>query len=110
MEINDRRFNNKHPIRLIFSRYLDNNNICLRSTVLDPEFEEPWATYTVNMNVKLPDSCVAIKTWSEGTNADLVLLAAGVIKGDPVEFIDNGFIVAPVYKLSDKAKKEFNLK
>lgn len=108
--ITDARFNNKFPIRLELHRYAESNNIALCGVLLDPDLEEPFTTYTVNMEGhKLPDNCVALKTWSEGVGADEVLTAANIIERDPIDYINNGFIIAPVYRLTELAKAAFGL-
>lgn len=108
--LTDRRFNNKFPIRLEFHRYLTNDNICLRGIVLDPSgLEEPFCTYTTNTDRVLPPDQVALKTYAEGEGADTTLIAANIIEPDPVDFIGSGWVIIPVYKLTESAKKAFSL-
>jgi hypothetical protein len=110
MLIEDKRYGNTSPIKLIAHRYAENDNICLRSTVTDPDgFEEPWCTYTVNMSEPLAAPLVAIKTWSENMGCEQVLLEAGVIEYGMVDTLCNGCVAAPVYKLTQRAITELGI-
>lgn len=110
MQITDPRYNNKFPVRLETDRYVTTDNISIRGVVLDPDgFEEPWCSYTTNPDSTLPKHHVCIKTWSEGEGSVQVLLAANIIEGVAIDHIPCGFVVAPVYALTDKAIKELGL-
>lgn len=110
MLIKDPRYNNPHPIRLEVGRYAENGNIALRGIVVDPENgEEPWCTFTVNMGENLPDDRVCLKTWSENLGVEQVLLEANIIEFEACDILINEFVDAPVYMLTEHAKREFGL-
>ena len=108
MLIKDSRFNNPHPIKLEVGRY-PNGNIAIEGIIMDPGFSEPWCKYTVNMDIPLPETQVALKVWSENEAIEQVLWEANVIEDDPVSYIYNGFVEAPVYNLTQYALNELKL-
>lgn len=109
MQITDPRYNNEHPIQLTYDRYATTFNIRLDGTILNPEFPEPFATYSTNITESLPDDHVALKTWSEGTGTEQVLLRAGVIEGEVLGYVTSGFVEIPIYKLTERAIKELGI-
>lgn len=114
MKITDPRYGNKHPITLHLTRYASNGNIALQSIVHDPKgFSEPWCSYSVNTDVKLPDNMVAIKDWSENEGCIEILLREGVIEanenGEAFGLIPCGLAIAEIYKLTPRVIEEFKL-
>lgn len=89
------------PVVVIFDRYVGGNvAIKLRSDV-----DGPIATASVNPagNVKLEEGLVAIKEWSENEGITDELIRAGVIELQAVRFINQGFVVIGVYRLTKRA-------
>lgn len=105
--ITDERFGNTEPIMLSAVRYADPANIALLGTC--SETGEPWCTYTVNFDEDLPPACVAIKCWSENLGVEQILIDAGIIDKNPIDYIESGFVVAPVYHLTAKAIDAFRI-
>jgi hypothetical protein len=65
----------------------------------------PFTTATVNL-VNLPGHQVAIKNWSENEGMAKALIKAEVIKDERIDEITSGYVVAPVYELTEKAIAE----
>lgn len=81
-------------LNIQFTRYSENNNIAIR---LYNE-KGPWCVATINLGVKLPDSLVAIKNYSENEGV-LEALREAKIVGETVDVIPSGFVIIPIVKL-----------
>jgi len=87
---------------IIFSHYVENDNVAI---ALRTKEGFPFATATVNL-INLPGHQVAIKNWSENEGMDEALIEAGIIKKDRLDETQSGFVVAPVYELTEEAIAE----
>ena len=80
---------------LYWHRYHQHGNPGLQ---LRSEDGEPLLTASVNPDHKLPDGCIAIKTWSENEGVAQDLRDAGII-GSLVDQLPSGYVVINVYEL-----------
>ena len=106
MLIQDNRFGNLRMVALSLGRY-ENGNLALQGFLTDGE---PWAKYSVNMGTPLPDDQIAIKDWSENEGVEDVLIYANIIEAEPICLLHNGFIEAPVYRLTPFALRELTFR
>lgn len=84
------------------NRYTSNGNLVLRA--LD-RIGQPVMTITVNIDVKLPDSIVMIKDYSENEGVVQCFIDLGFIEPTPVNSYESGFVVVRSYKLKDEIFK-----
>ncbi len=97
-------------IGLAFANYAENGNVaieayCTEDSKAESGMElfpgEPWGTLTVNVG-PLPDDRIAVKDYSEGSGNVLSLQKAGLIGDEPEEVRSSGFVLIPVYTLTEK--------
>ena len=79
-------------------RYRNNDNTAI---VIKSKNDGQIMTATVNID-KLPFNCVAIKDYSENSGIAEALVEAKVIEAEPYEYVPSGFVVIPIYKLTDR--------
>lgn len=100
--IEDFRFGNQAPLEVVTGCYAQ-GRLAIESLIeSEPGFLEPFARYTTNLGGGTPEGHVYIKNWSEGEGVEEILLKAGIIEGDPVLFTASGFVMVPLYKVTDK--------
>ena len=100
----DQRFSFNQPVTAEFHRYRGSNNIAIQ---LVDEGGTPWCMASVNVPDEiLGEDVVALKTYSENEGIDSILVSAGVIENPPVRYIGSGFVMIPVYRLTEAARKE----
>lgn len=69
--------------------------------------EGPVTKVTVNPNVGITDDYISVKNWSENEGMDKFLINEGLIAESPVRTINSGFVMIPIYRLTDKGKEIF---
>lgn len=82
-----------------FAQYINGNTAMFLE---DADTSEPIITVSVNPDIELDESTMAIKNYSENEGVVEELLLENVIVGESIISIPSGFIEIPVYKLSDK--------
>lgn len=88
------------------NRYGENDNLAV-DIVNDEEGE--IARVTVNMGTKLHDDRICVKTWSENRDMNNFLKIFGFVERENVGEVDNGFVTAPIMKLTAKGKEFLGL-
>ena len=88
------------------SRYMDNRNLALM--IVHEESGERIAIASVNPGKKLPDDRIAVKDYSENAGMVKALRNLGVIEDEPVDVIPSGFVVIPVFMLTESGKELFD--
>ena len=58
---------------------------------------------TVNPDVKIPTTHIAVKDYSENEGTVDALKDLGIIEGDPTQIIRSGWVEIPVYALTSMA-------
>lgn len=100
--IEDFRFGNTQSLEVVTGTY-GGGRLAIESLVeSEPGFIEPFARYTTNLGGGTPEQHVYIKNWSEGEGVEEILLAAGIIEGEPVTHTISGFVAVPLYRVTDK--------
>lgn len=100
----DNRFGMNQTVCATFHRYTGSNNIAIRLT---DEDGMPWGMASVNVpGYTFPDDRVAIKAYAEGEGIDALLIQAGIIEPDPIDFCPSGYVTIPVYRLTTAAHAE----
>jgi len=98
-----------YPIaRFVVGRY-NNDNLALSIQTYDKE-SEYWDTYctcTINTNIILGDDCIAIKNYSENEGIEMLLIRMGIIESKPSSRISSGYVMIPIYNLTDSGKELF---
>lgn len=64
--------------------------------------EGPITRVTVNPDIKIPTTHIAIKDYSENLGMVKAMKELGIIEGDPTQIIRSGWVEIPVYKLTSK--------
>lgn len=65
---------------------------------------------SVNPDMALPRNHIAIKNWSENEGMDDFLKKIGIIENTPIYSVPSGFVLIPIYPLTEKGKKLFEEK
>lgn len=65
-----------------------------------------FAGKETNVKYTFPDDRVAIKAYAEGEGIDALLIQAGIIEPDPIDFCPSGYVTIPVYRLTTAAHAE----
>ena len=94
------KYSSYNDCEFVADRYQTNGNLALSVT---SETEGPITTCTVNTDVTLPEDCIAVKNYSENEGMDKTLADMEII-GEHIGFIKSGWVVIPVYRLTDKGK------
>jgi len=102
----DTRYENNDSLTLGYAYYAG-GGIAIESYVT--EDGEPFCRYTVNVGAGLPRGTIAVKNWSENEGAEDVLKENGIIEGEPVTYVPSGYIIIPIYKLTEKFQKYVGL-
>lgn len=84
------------------AEYSTNNNTAI--ILVDPTDGETYAHATVNI-IPLEKDKVTIKNYSENIGIEEALIEAGIL-GERLGHIPSGFIMAPIYKLSESVIKQ----
>lgn len=84
-----------------FDRYVSTNNVAIQ--LLDAEDGLPICVATVNLDL-LEEGFCAVKNWSENAGMEGALISAGIIEPEACDFQRNGFVMAPVYRLTEAAR------
>lgn len=85
----------KYNVRLVFSRYMSNNNTCLS---LYDKHDELVAVCSLNTDLKLPKNEMGIKNYSENEGMLDWLVENGIVEL-PYDFMQSGFITIPICKI-----------
>ncbi len=100
------------PARIQFSTYM-NNGVTSMTIISIPEGDPiasvtvngPWATLRELQKIH-GERIVPVKDYSENTGMVDFLLKNELIEPFPLDIIPSGFVLIPVYLLSDKALNE----
>lgn len=106
MQCIDTRVATRPVLSVAFRRYANQQVAIVLS---DAVSGDAWAVPTVSVPAVVERGCVALKNYCEHEGIDQVLLAGGVIEGEPVRFIPSGYVCLPVYRLSAQARREAGL-
>lgn len=101
------KFGTKYMVNFVVGRY-GNGNLALEMMgAAGTEYEgEPIVRVTVNPDIPLPDTQIAIKDYSE--NEGMVDFCKGLgIIGELVGVIPSGWVEIPVYKLTEQGLEIF---
>lgn len=91
--------------RFEVNRYLDNNNLAV--DIVDDN--GCVARVTVNMGVKLGDDLICVKTWSENANMETFLKLQGFVESEDESYASNGYVSAPIMRLTAKGRDYLGL-
>ena len=93
----------KENVYLRISKYAVPGNLAIRMICADSEWEEPFATLTVNLDVKLPANQAYIDTNNLRTAFDFVMEYK---LGELIGFGQSGFCTYPLVEFNlDEVKK-----
>lgn len=101
---------NKWSCRAQFARYDNNGNLAIDLIADGSDQEdvfdgEPIATATTNIS-PLSEGLVAIKNYSENEGMVVSLSQAGIIEPTPIDWMHEGYVSVPVFRLSEQALNE----
>ena len=100
----DNRFGGNEEVTAELGEYHSNRNPAL---TLYTSAMERWATASVNVEgFKVPEGCILLKTWSENTGLDQLLLEAGVIEAPVLQSVRAGYADALLYRLTERMKNK----
>lgn len=99
--IEDARFGNTKLVEISTGTY-GGQRLAIESFIETEHGSEPFARYTVNLGGGTPEQHVYVKNWSEGEGNEEVLLAAGIIEGEPIMYTPSGHVSVPLYRVTDK--------
>lgn len=86
------------PVKFQVNTYVDGDRTAL-TLITDDEFEEPWATLTVNIpNATIEEDEILVKAWSENEKVAEVALQTGLFE-DTGKRVPTGYEYAQVWKL-----------
>jgi len=86
----------------VFCKYGNGNN-----AIQLVDYRGPYAHASVNPpDQQLADDEVAIKDWSENEGMAQALISAGVVAYPAVGYVNSGFVVIGIYKLTPAAQQE----
>lgn len=88
-----------------FNRYF-NNNISMDLMVNEDGYREVYYGVSVNLEHINPENTVLVKNWSENEGIEEVLVELGLIEKKPIAFYPSGYVLAPLYRLTQKAIEE----
>lgn len=88
-----------YDVKLVWLNYANNN-----TAIQAVDTEGPVAVLTVNPGFSVPETQVVIKDYSENQGALRSLIDAGVI-GEPISFIESGWVTLPVCKILERKEK-----
>lgn len=89
--------------KIRFERYVNDNTAIVFDEVDDKGKKlGVYGVVTVNLGITFPKNIVAIKSWSISNDIEKILINAGIL-GEQIDAIPTGYVVAPIYELTDKA-------
>ena len=90
-------------VNLEIANYQNNGNLAIRMVCAESDWKEPFASLTVNLNVKLPENQAYIDTNNLRCAFDFVLLHN---LGEIIGFGQSGFCTYPLIEFNlDEVKK-----
>jgi len=100
MQLTDTRYGKAEPVTVHVARYRNGQ----QGIFLETLDGEPWCVATAAVDEPLKEGTVAVKVHSENVGMQDLLIRAGVIEREPLDYIRSGFVLLPVHALTPAAK------
>jgi len=101
IKFTDNRFPRPQPVVAEISRYRNGQ----LGIVLKTEEGDLWSVPTAALaHVELADGCVLVKDYSENSGMPALLIRAGVIEPEVLDYVPSGFVQLAVHALTPAVK------